>query len=245
MGENGKRGRVLDKTVLEAAKSPEKTDALIRANEPYIRSRVSRYASGSSGVRIDELLSVGMMAFFEAIKTYREDKGHFYPFADLVIRRRIIDEFRKNVKSERAEMLNLLDEDETDGRPQPLETVSMGYFRESSVNEALLSELEEYKEKLAERGIRFEDLAKHSPKHKALRAVCRDAIETIVNDDGTVELILNKKGFPIKRVSEITGLPQKKLERLRIYIIAVIIILTGDYDYLSEYVPITVHASSE
>jgi RNA polymerase sigma factor len=97
--------------------------------------------------------------------------------------------------------------------------------------------LEEYGRELAVWGIKLENLVKHSPKHKTLRDACRRAIGEILRDGDAVTLIFGKKRFPMKKISEITGLPLKKLERLRIYIMAVLIILKGDYEYLPEYIP--------
>ena len=51
-----------------------------------------------------------------------------------------------------------------------------------------------------------------------------------------IQMIQLKRYFPVKVVAELTGVPQKTLDRARIFILASVIIKLGDYNYLSEYV---------
>ena len=228
----------LDLRILSAANSPDAIDILIRENIPYIKSRIQRYASGANVTKKEDLLNVGMMAFYEAVKTFNENKGHFYPFADLVIRRRIIDEFRKT--SQDTEELVILDEDKDSIETSlPIQNASIDTFAKETENTALVNEIEQFVEELAEWKISFAALEKNSPKHNALKETYKEIISFIIDDEEITDTILNKKYYPIKRISEITNIPQRKLERSRIYIIAVIIILKGNYEYLPSFIDIT------
>ena len=227
----------LDLEILAAANSPDKINNLIRDNIPYIQSRVQRYASGATPTRKEELLSVGMMAFYEAVKTFNEHKGHFYPFADLVIRRRIIDEFRKTSQID-DELLILDDENEEIETSLHIQNASIEKHGKEAENAELVQEIALFSETLEQWNISFSALEKSSPKHNALKATYKDIILKIIEDDEVVDTILQKRYFPIKRISEITNIPLRKLERSRIYIIAVIIILKGNYDYLPSYIDI-------
>lgn len=227
----------LDLRILSAANSPEAIDKLIRENIPYIQSRIQRYASGATVTKKEDLLNVGMMAFYEAIKTFNEHKGHFYPFADMVIRRRIIDEFRKN--SHGPEELAILDEDKDGVETSiPIQNASIETFDKEADNEALVLEIEQFVKELAEWKISFAALEKNSPKHSALKETYKHILSCIIDDQEIIDTILNKKYYPIKRISEITKIPQRKLERSRIYIIAVILIVKGNYEYLPSYIDI-------
>lgn len=45
-----------------------------------------------------------------------------------------------------------------------------------------------------------------------------------------------KKYIPIAEIEKALKISRKKIERLRKYIIAIIIIITGDYYYIKEYI---------
>ena len=227
----------LDIAILSSTKTPDDVEKLIRDNIPYIQSRIQRYASGASVSRKEELLSIGMLAFYEAIQTFNESKGHFYPFADLVIRRRIIDEFRKT--SQHEEELAILDEEKESGEGSlPILNASIESYKRVIENDALVTEINSFIAELEKWNISIEMLEKNSPKHKALKATYKEIVAKIINDEEVVNTILNKRYYPIKRISEITNIPQRKLERSRIYIIAVILIIKGNYDFLASYVDV-------
>ncbi|MNI48906.1 RNA polymerase sigma factor SigI [compost metagenome] len=44
------------------------------------------------------------------------------------------------------------------------------------------------------------------------------------------------KTLNIKELEKVTNIPRKKIERARRYIVAVLIILVGDYEYLRDYI---------
>jgi len=77
---------------------------------------------------------------------------------------------------------------------------------------------------------------KQSPKHSKLREECRNAIERICASPDILHTIQVKRYFPVKAIMKISGIPQKKLERVRSFLLASVIIKVGNYDFLSEYV---------
>jgi RNA polymerase sigma factor len=227
----------LDQHILDAIGSDERINKLIEDNKPYIQSRVSRYAPYSDHDSIEDLFSIGLMAFYEAVKTYSPTKGHFYPFADIVIRRRVIDALRKGSKDD-AELTILDDDEEEIGASKPVLAASMELFRRETEQNALIMEIEQFKSELEGMGITMDALAKHSPKHATLKASYKEIIKKIRNDADVRNAILEKKYFPVKRISEITNISPKKLERSRIYILAAMIIVYGEYSLLAEYLPV-------
>jgi RNA polymerase sigma factor len=227
----------LDQHILDAIGSDDLLNKLIEDNKPYIQSRVSRYAPYSNHDALEDLFSIGLMAFYEAVKTYNPSKGHFYPFADIVIRRRVIDSFRKNSKED-AELSILDDDDEEIGESKPVLAASMDLYHKEAEQNALVMEIEQFKSELAEMGITMDMLVKHSPKHASLKAQYKSIIKKIKDDDEVRNAILVKKYFPVKKISQITNIPPKKLERSRIYILSAMIIVYGDYTLLMEYLPV-------
>jgi RNA polymerase sigma factor len=230
-----------DRDVVEAVLSKDKTDALIGANRPYIISRVSRYAPYARGADFDELLATGLSAFHEAMRTYSEDKGHFYPFADLVIKRRVIDELRRKGN---APAVLPLDADESGGSEESravksaLDRASEEAHLRTDQGRTLAEEVTRYTQELLSHGISFARLEEHSPKHKELRRTYDEIFRAVLRDAEAVETILRRHIYPVKKISKLTGIPQKKVERSRIYIIATVIIARGEgYESLAEYLP--------
>lgn len=228
----------LDRTVLRARGSEAEINALIRTHDAFIRSRLMRYAQAEARNHYDDLYSISLMAFYEAIKTYDTEKGNFFPFADMVIRRRLIDNFRKKLRTEEA--LIILDDPKETLKPQSaVLDASMTNYRREGVNRALVLEIEQFTKELAEMGISFESLEAHSPKHTALRREYRYMLRMIVDHAEIRTAIFKKKYFPAKKIHEISGMPIKKVERARIFIMAAMVILKGDYIFLSDYMPLT------
>ena len=202
-----------------------------------MHSRVAKYSMRSDVDRREELFSVAMMAFYEAIQKYDVEKGHFFPFANRVVCTRIIDHIRKIYRSE-GQTVSLDDDTDEQATAQSaaVEEISIRAYDAQRRQEALVEEIEQFKSEIATWGITMDSLAKSSPKHQQLRDECRAAVAKIHQSPDIVQTIQLKRYFPIKAVAEITGLPQKKLERARTFIIASLIIKMGDYVLLSDYV---------
>ena len=227
----------IDQLVLSSTGSPEKIEEIIQKNQGYIRSRTFKYGAGLSPTLREDLHSVALMAFYEAINTYRKEKGHFYPFADMVIRRRIIDELRRTSKNADVQVATLDEDTEEYGQSRPIQDASIDDYKRNMLQGLLAEEISQYSEELQEWGLSFDTLTAHSPKHAAVRSFCNDVVGEIMKNEDLLSIIKGKRYFPIKKIQEMTGIPRKKLERARIYVISVIIVLTGDYDLLAEYMP--------
>jgi RNA polymerase sigma factor len=100
-------------------------------------------------------------------------------------------------------------------------------------------EIEQFNGELAKMGITMDALVKHSPKHATLKETYKDIVRKIWKNDEVRNSILQKNYFPVKLISQITNISPKKLERSRIYILATMIIVYGDYTLLSDYLPVT------
>jgi RNA polymerase sigma factor len=226
----------LDQAIIAAAADAEMLEQLISRNKPYIMTRVVRYAPFASAHEREDLFSAGMIAFYEAVRSYSPEKGHFYPFADIVIRRRVIDEIRKVSKSD-AELAVLDEVQEEASEPIPIQTASIEAYEKDATKSELADEIRQLAVDLEEWGTSFEELSLRSPKHTALRDTYAQIINRIADDTVVIDTILRKKYYPVKRINELTGISPKKLERSRIYIVAVMLIINGDYTHLAEYIP--------
>lgn len=227
----------LDDRAISAKESEIEAENLIREFTPFLRGRVARY-----GARYDEhmreaIFSTAMSSFYEAIKSFDRDKGHFFPFANRVVCARIIDHIRE-INRHEGKTVSLDDEGDEEQRSAQSSVIaelSMRNYEAERRREALADEIEQFKTEIADWGITMESLAKASPKHKELRKTYYEAIAAITLDPDIMQTIRLKRYFPIKAVSNLTKIPQKKLERARTFIIASLIIRTGDYDHLAGF----------
>ena len=227
----------LDNRVIAAKQSKDEMEQLIKDYMPFLKARVARYSSQTEFDKREELQSVAMMSFYEAVQKYDATKGHFFPFANQVVRARIIDSIRKVYRQDEHTIpLDAEDDEQNSSQPSSIDTVSMRFYDIQRKQEQIRDEIEQFKQELSSWGITMETLTQQSPKHRKLLETYKEAIAIISKNVDVIQTIQLKRYFPVKTVAKITGLPQKNVERARTFILASLIIKFGDYDYLSGYV---------
>ena len=175
-------------------------------------------------------MSIGLLAFHEAIKSYNPEKGNFLSFANWVIKRRVIDYIRKQSK-------DYCETNFGDLSQYQINQISNSTAKnEFWVENPLKMEIDAISEQLKSYDIAFEDLLQVSPKAQKTKALCKKVIEYIMENPAIKAKIRQKKRIPIKIFEENLNAPPKFMNRHRKYIIAVVEILSGDYVYLREYV---------
>ncbi|WP_058308326.1 RNA polymerase sigma-I factor [Gracilibacillus massiliensis] len=207
---------------------------IIKAYQPYIARCVSDVCKRYIKKNNDEF-SVGMIAFNEAIQLYSKDKGaSFLAFAQVIIKRKVIDYIRKEQRQYMYPSLDVSEEEEIEDSPLEISEAKKifqleqeSWYRKQEILE-LSKQLKEYK-------ISFNELTKISPKHRDARESAVFAAKQLVEDPSLYEYVCTKKRVPIKRLLNLVSVSKKTLERNRKYILTVFIILTGDYIYLREY----------
>jgi RNA polymerase sigma factor len=176
-----------------------------------------------------------MMAFDEAIRRYEIGKGGFLSFAKRVIGRRLIDNYRKSNPANNAVAVDF--SNKRDYRIKDydakLADEAYGIKREE---EDRLEEIEIYKRELGAWGISFSELVKNSPKHDRLRREYKEIATWMTVDDNLMDELMRTHRLPINKIIEKRKIPRKKLERGRIYILSLIVVLTGDYRFIREYI---------
>ena len=227
----------LDARALTAQASEIDMENLISDFKPYFAHVATKYAIRSLDSHKDELFNVAQMAFYEAIQGFDRKRGHFFPFAKLVVRNNVVDYIRKNYRKN-EHTVPLEDSYEVDGRSVSnlLSKVSIEQYEGTLRQKRLSEELQQFRLALATWKISMESLVKESPKHKTLAGTYKGVVQMIMNNAEILNTIRNKHYLPVKEISKISGLPQKKIERARTFILAAILIKIGDYDFLSDYV---------
>ncbi|MDR2458241.1 MAG: hypothetical protein LBD41_07195, partial [Clostridiales Family XIII bacterium] len=103
MGENIEKTKAKielfdDAYVLNMRKNNEAINEFIDKHMPLLYARASRLSKKYYTLEYEVILSVLMSAFHEAILKFNSSSGHFYPFVEGVMSRRVIDEFRKSTR---------------------------------------------------------------------------------------------------------------------------------------------------
>ncbi|SMB98858.1 RNA polymerase sigma factor [Thermanaeromonas toyohensis ToBE] len=201
-------------------------EELIRKFTPFILNIVSRLSGRFVRLGEDDEASIGLMAFNEAIDTYDPRKGvSFLTLAETVIRRRIIDYFRQ----EERHRQHLATQD-----IQVSSTPEDHHWAWELVDRR--EEIVRYQKELASYGISFADLVRNCPRHQDARQRALACARTIADNPLLRRYLEEKKELPLKALGHNLKTSRKTLERHRKYIIALALIIMGDYDYLKEYI---------
>jgi RNA polymerase sigma factor len=194
-------------------------DQLIQDYRPYILSCASKI-TGRFLNSSDEETSIAILAFAEAIKAYDPEKGPFLLFSKTVIKSRLIDYLRK--EQHYGYFNEPLDETLPD----------KSYERQQDI----ITEIKQLESDLKSYNISFTDLVKASPKAAKTKHLYLKITSYILGNKPMLLKLTSGHIFPIKEIEIFFKVPRKRIERGRNYIIATVIILSGDYDYLREYV---------
>lgn len=187
----------------------------------------------------DEEVSAGLLALNEAIDRY--DPGHgaaFLTFAELVIRRRLVDHYRRRKRHTEVPLSSL---EMPDGGETPLAAIEEREARARQVAEEEARERREeiarYSRRLLEFGIRFRDLVADAPRHEDARERAVACARAVAADPLLREHLLRRRELPLKALEGRVAVSRKTLERQRRYIVAVALLLTDpDYEHLHGYV---------
>lgn len=219
-----------------AAKSDEAVrEKLIQTSSQTIlrsaSSAAKRYVTES-----DDEWSVALYAFSKAIDVYSPEKGEFLPFAQMLIHRSLIDYYRSEGKH-RAEMPVAPEVMEGRGEEEEDTEAYLAVVKQSMQEEdhSLQDEIVEANELFSAFGFSFYDLTACSPKQEKTRRECILAVRYMMNPKERAEDFKRTARLPIREIKKATGVSAKTLDRYRKYLVAVILMLSGDFPHLAEY----------
>ncbi len=224
----------LEHMVLESKKDNEKLNDLLETYKPFIASCTNKVSGKFLRYGADDELSIAMMAFVHAVRNYMPESGDFLSYAKVIIRNKVIDYYRSQKKhTNRLVCLKPGDDEAED----ILEIqVSLEAYDEEKAKADRILEISLLKEKLDNYDISFWDLESVAPKNKKTRKICKDVICYINNNPILLKEVLQSKNLPLAQVEKGLKVKRKNFERYRKYILTVLIIKSGDFPYLSEYI---------
>ena len=212
-------------------------DDLIQDYKPFIAKTVSSVCKRYISEKDDEF-SIGLIAFNEAIKKYTPERGSsLLSFADILIKRKVIDYIRQQSRNQAIPLSFGIDGgDDGTGFSLLEDELSIEDHQIKNDDEKRREEIIQFQLMLQQYGLSFQDLVENSPKHADARKNAMEVASILSRDSVLRQQLLEKKRLPIKQLEEKTHLSRKTIERNRKYIIAVSLILMGDYLYLKDYI---------
>jgi RNA polymerase sigma factor len=232
-------GENLDERLWAAARAGDREarERLLAAYRPFVRRVAARAAGRYLVDGQDEEVSIGLIAFNEAIERYDGERGaSFLAFAEMVIRRRLVDHYRSRGRQRDVPLSTYDREDEEGFVENPIvRAADVDAWQRAEEDEARRLEIEAYKAALAAYGIDLRTLVAASPKHADARASAQAAARQVAADPELWRQLESTRRLPIKELAERTGLSRKTLERQRTYIVAVAVALAGPFEHLHAY----------
>lgn len=228
--------RELDTLVIHAKTNQSILEELIRKNEFLILKNASK-VTGRYITKSDDEWSIALLAYAEAVESYELDRGSFVSFAELVIRRRLIDYIRGQGKYLPEVSVNPIlfdtEPEEEDEDPSLRIAVAEQVSRQELGD--LKLEITTANAVFARYGFSFFDLSDCSPQARKTKSACAKAVNYMLHNPMLINKMQNTKLLPIKLIEKNAKIPRKILERHRKYIIAAIELLTGEYPNLADY----------
>ena len=231
---------LLDLVVASQSGDSWARNKIINKYKPFIYKTASKVSGNFIDYSSDEA-SIGLIAFNEAIDYYDPEKGaSFFTFAEVVIKRRLIDFYRKEQKSS-AISFSSLSTELCDGEFNALEfKESDRIYKWEQEKRDRQEEMLYYSAILRDYGISMGELVKISPKHVDARMRAMEVAQVIAEDDTLKEFLLVRKELPLKALESKVKIRQRK------YVIALTIILICEFPMLKEYIqPLMVGRGSE
>ncbi|MEH7121804.1 RNA polymerase sigma factor SigI [Bacillus sp. JJ1532] len=233
-----KRKKTMEETVyLIQQGDTNLQNELINSYKPFIAKTVSsvckRFIHDS-----DDEFSIGLIAFNEAIQKYSPEKGSsLISFSEVLIKRRVIDYIRTQSRHQILKLDYTANESEEDQTGNAIENeLSIIDYKRKTDEESRREEILQFNEVLHQFELSFNDLLQQSPKHADARKNAMMVAQLIADHSELKHILLEKKRLPIKQLENYVSISRKTIERNRKYIIAMSLILIGDYVYLRDYI---------
>jgi RNA polymerase sigma factor len=153
----------INNRVLQSKNDGQAFEQLLNEYRPFIASCVNRTV-GKYVDEHDDEMSIGIIAFSEAVKRFNPESGKFLSYAGQVIRSRLIDALRAKQRTLRTVSL---DEAVSFEEQQS----NMYSHAENSVGDPVKLEIEALSAVLRHYGFSFMDITKCSPKHERTKRI--------------------------------------------------------------------------
>ncbi len=219
----------------------EAREELIAQSTPLVLRVGARLCGRYLRMGQDEEVSVGLIAVNEALDRYRADSGvTFGTFAEVVVRRRLIDHLRRESARRETPFSEFQQEDEEGDPWSPLEfrrAQELDQARQEALDRQ--AEVADFHRLLGLYGISLRDLVRQCPRHRDARSRAVEVARAVAGRPAWTEYLRRHKALPLREMEAdpALGVSRKTLERQRKFIIAVAVILMEGLTGLQVYLP--------
>ena len=236
---HGQGQPVPEELLLQAQKGDTQSrEVVIKAFKPHVVRIASTCCGRFLRVGEDEEISVALLALNEAIDSYKPGQANSFPgFVTVVVRRRLIDYYRRNKARQYEIPFSGFQDDDTETSTLLLleQKEAEKVFNQQEEARERQEEIVYYTQLLAEYNITLSELVKCSPRHKSARRRAMLAAELLAADPELVAHFRKHKELPLKEIEDRLPFSRKTLERHRKYIVALLLVRTEDLPHLRDY----------
>ncbi|MGL4338484.1 MAG: sigma factor [Turicibacter sp.] len=200
---------------------------MIKDHIPFIIKSVSEVTGRYVTLEHDEM-SIGLLAFNEAMDKYDETKGAFLGFAKLVIRSRILNYLKGQTIAFKESSLDELNE-------AGIEFADEFCYQPNTSQSHLAHEIQMLKCEIEKFGFDLEVLANDCPKHQDTRKSAISLSKKVSQNTSIVMKLYEKLRLPIKLISVQYEKSEKFLKGNKKFIITTIIIFDKKYSSLLQW----------
>ena len=220
---------------IEAAKNDnEALERLISNYMPFIIKTVNN--AGNLGIEYDDRLSFAMLTFLNCVRQYDSRKGNFITFTSACIHNRLIDESRKQQRYS-GNVIPLFPDADDRNMESAEEKASVDAYNQERERESLSYEILAFSEQLGDFSISFKELPRIFPKQERSRKQCIQLGRFVAGNKEMRENLFKYNRLAQSALAKQFGLSEKTIEKHRKYIVAIVILLTGDYPLIRAFLP--------
>ncbi|MGE5403344.1 MAG: hypothetical protein ACM3PP_00190 [Candidatus Saccharibacteria bacterium] len=201
-------------------------EKIIEENQNFIKRVVLKNVTGYEDIHSRDEYSVGLIAFNEAISSYKPGLRSFQSFAADVIKKRLVDYHRAQFRHKNRTVY-------IEDNPS-VEMIPEQQAAEEKLQVEM--EIESFINNLCKYGISMQDLISGTPKHSDSKSLCLRIARTIVEEEELADHFIKYGTIPLKQVLQRISINPKTVERNRRYIIAICLVLLSDLDTMKGYV---------
>ena len=206
-------------------------DLLIKDYIPFIIQTISSITHRYISIENDDEFSIGLMAFYEAVCKYNEERGDFLPFAKLVIKSRLLNYLNSENKHSALQSLDAL------SKEIDLDSLKFQYLDTPLDKSNVLQEEIHFLNKLL-KDFKFDlaSLSNEAPKHQKTRENAISISEKISKDKPLLDWMYLKRRLPITQIALKYQITQKILKGSKNFIITVTIIFDKNLHNLKLWI---------
>lgn len=202
-------------------------NALIEEHFGFVVHSITTVTGRYVEVENSEELSIGLMAFNEAIDRFDDSKGaSFLTYARLVITSRVRDYYKK--KDHLDNSLSFEDVQE--------EIIVKDTVTDQSTQGDIAEEIEQWDKILSKFGFDLEVLVDETPKHEDTKNNALDLSEQISEDDEIVGKMFDKYRLPITMIVLKFKTTKKVVKHSKKFIIATTVVLTKNFNLIRQWI---------